>query len=109
MSDLSTQLEALLPDHNKCNVAVIGLGYVGLPLAIELAISQSCVTTGTKLCRHVIGFDINEQRLDELSKGFDRTNEVQWSHLNNDLSLNSHAMRPDWHCRRLYCYCAYTN
>lgn len=46
-------------------IAVIGLGYVGLPLAVALA-------------RHftVIGFDISQKRVDELSKGIDHTNEV---------------------------------
>ena len=46
-------------------VAVVGLGYVGLPLAVALA-------------RHfrVIGFDIQQNRVDELSSGHDRTGEV---------------------------------
>ncbi|WP_020526669.1 Vi polysaccharide biosynthesis UDP-N-acetylglucosamine C-6 dehydrogenase TviB [Flexithrix dorotheae] len=47
-------------------IAVIGLGYVGLPLAVEF---------GKK--RPVIGFDINEPRIKELSEGFDRTREVE--------------------------------
>jgi UDP-N-acetyl-D-galactosamine dehydrogenase len=46
-------------------IAVIGLGYVGLPLAAEF---------GKK--RPTIGFDINQRRIDELSNGFDRTLEV---------------------------------
>ena len=45
-------------------VAVIGLGYVGLPLAIEFAKS-----------RNVIGFDINSERIDQLLNGIDNTNE----------------------------------
>ena len=44
-----------LPNSKKCNVAVIGLGYVGLPLAVEF---------GRK--RSVVGFDINESRIKEL-------------------------------------------
>jgi UDP-N-acetyl-D-mannosaminuronate dehydrogenase len=46
-------------------IAVIGLGYVGLPLAVGLA-------------RHftVLGFDINQERVKELRAGVDRTNEV---------------------------------
>jgi UDP-N-acetyl-D-galactosamine dehydrogenase len=47
-------------------IAIIGLGYVGLPLAVEF---------GKK--RGVIGFDIHEARVEELRKGFDRTNEVE--------------------------------
>jgi UDP-N-acetyl-D-galactosamine dehydrogenase len=46
-------------------IAIIGLGYVGLPLAIEF---------GKKY--KVLGFDINERRIAELSKGEDRTNEA---------------------------------
>lgn len=47
-------------------IAVIGLGYVGLPLAVEF---------GKK--RAVIGFDINEKRIDELRNGRDNTREVE--------------------------------
>jgi UDP-N-acetyl-D-galactosamine dehydrogenase len=54
------------------NVAVIGLGYVGLPLAVELAKKMP-----------VIGFDISELRVKELSQGFDRTREVEGSALKN--------------------------
>ncbi|QNI95450.1 nucleotide sugar dehydrogenase family protein [Synechococcus sp. A15-127] len=57
-------------------MAVIGLGYVGLPLAVEFAKPQPCRRTGTALKRRVIGFDINGQRLNELRQGFDRTNET---------------------------------
>jgi len=47
------------------SIAVIGLGYVGLPLAIALA---------RKL--DVIGFDISEARIQELQQGLDRTHEI---------------------------------
>lgn len=47
------------------NIAVVGLGYVGLPVA---------VTFGNK--HKVIGFDINETRIHELRNNYDRTNEV---------------------------------
>lgn len=47
------------------HIAVIGLGYVGLPLAIEFAKKYK-----------VLGFDINEDRVKELSKGQDRTKEA---------------------------------
>lgn len=48
------------------NIAVIGLGYVGLPLARLLATQH-----------HVIGFDINDQRVKELKNGHDATLEVE--------------------------------
>ncbi len=60
----------------SCTVAVIGLGYVGLPLAVEFAKPQLCARTSAQLHRRVIGFDINEQRLRELRSGHDRTNET---------------------------------
>lgn len=65
-----------LPPLNTCTVAVIGLGYVGLPLAVEFAKPQGCRRTGAPLNRRVIGFDINAQRLKELRQGIDRTNEI---------------------------------
>jgi UDP-N-acetyl-D-galactosamine dehydrogenase len=46
-------------------IAIIGLGYVGLPLAIEF---------GKKY--RVLGFDINDSRINELIQGRDRTNEA---------------------------------
>ena len=65
-----------LPPLNNCTVAVIGLGYVGLPLAVEFAKPQACCRTGVELQRRVIGFEINNQRLEELRQGIDRTNET---------------------------------
>jgi UDP-N-acetyl-D-glucosamine/UDP-N-acetyl-D-galactosamine dehydrogenase len=47
-------------------VGIIGLGYVGLPLAVEFG----------KLM-DTVGFDINKQRIDELKAGHDRTLEVE--------------------------------
>ena len=67
---------ALFPDLNHCTVAVIGLGYVGLPLAAAFATPGACVRTGITLKRRVIGFDINRQRLEELQLGIDRTKET---------------------------------
>lgn len=54
-----------LPKINDIHIGIIGLGYVGLPLAVEFV-------------RHfpVVGFDIDMSRINELSKGFDRTHEV---------------------------------
>lgn len=47
-------------------VCVIGLGYVGLPLAVAFAEKMS-----------VIGFDINQERINELVSGHDRTLEIE--------------------------------
>jgi UDP-N-acetyl-D-galactosamine dehydrogenase len=65
-----------LPPITTCTVAVIGLGYVGLPLAVEFAKSHPCRRSGAPLNRRVIGFDVNQQRLSELQACHDRTNEI---------------------------------
>ncbi len=52
-------------ESGKVVLGIIGLGYVGLPLAVEF---------GKKF--KVIGFDINEKRIEELKKGIDKTLEV---------------------------------
>ena len=70
-----------MPPLASCTVAVIGLGYVGLPLAVELAKHQECVRTGEPLRRRVIGFDVNTLRLEELRAGHDRTREISPSEL----------------------------
>lgn len=66
-------------------IAIIGLGYVGLPLAVEFGKTRA-----------TIGFDINKKRVEELQKGHDHTLEcsaeelslsrnLRYSHDNNDL------------------------
>jgi len=62
----------MLPKLENCTVAIIGLGYVGLPLMLEICKKSICLLTQKKLHRRVIGFDINAKRIDELDKGFDR-------------------------------------
>jgi len=62
-------------------IAIIGLGYVGLPLAIEF---------GKKY--KVLGFDINQARIEELKCGIDRTNEADLTGLHSALNL---AMKAD--------------
>jgi UDP-N-acetyl-D-galactosamine dehydrogenase len=47
------------------SIAVVGLGYVGLPIAVEFGKQAP-----------VIGFDINKNKIDELRRGLDRTGEV---------------------------------
>ena len=53
-------------------IAIIGMGYVGLPLAIEFS---------KKL--NVIGFDISSERISSLLEGVDLTNEIEPSMLNS--------------------------
>jgi len=61
-------------------IAVIGLGYVGLPVALAFARKYP----GT------VGFDVNKEKLDELRRGFDRNQEVPESVLKgSSLSMTS--------------------
>ncbi|MGQ9616463.1 MAG: nucleotide sugar dehydrogenase [Spirochaetota bacterium] len=52
-------------ENNEITICIIGLGYVGLPLALLMSKKYN-----------VIGFDIDAKRVDELRSGYDRTNEV---------------------------------
>jgi UDP-N-acetyl-D-galactosamine dehydrogenase len=53
-----------MSNHQR-KISVVGLGYVGLPVAVEFGKNQQ-----------VIGFDINQVRIQELKQGIERTNEV---------------------------------
>ena len=66
--------------HSQDKIAIIGLGYVGLPLAVEFAKKF-----------FVVGFDINKQRISELNSGLDKTLEVDNANLKSVLTtdLNS--------------------
>ena len=85
---MPSELPPLLPPLRTCTVAVIGLGYVGLPLAVEFAKPQNCLRTGHLLRRKVIGYDVNMQRLSELNNGHDRTREVSEDELNSASGLH---------------------
>lgn len=66
--------------HNEINIGVIGLGYVGLPLA-RLFATQYDVT----------GFDINVKRVKELNEGIDITKEVEKQELLSVLKNSKQA------------------
>jgi UDP-N-acetyl-D-galactosamine dehydrogenase len=69
--------------QSDLNIAIIGLGYVGLPLAVEFAKNRS-----------VLGFDINNQRINELLDSIDSTLEVSSKELidvKNNLSFSSNS------------------
>ena len=61
------------------NIAILGLGYVGLPLAVELSNSYK-----------VIGFDVDINRIKELRKGVDKTLEIKKGVLKKQLKNNFH-------------------
>lgn len=56
--------------NNNIKIGIIGLGYVGLPLAVEFSKKYK-----------VLGFDISAHRIEELRSGVDSTNEVDSSQL----------------------------
>lgn len=68
--------------HTEDKIAIIGLGYVGLPLAVEFAKQF-----------FVVGFDINKQRISELNSGLDKTLEVENDHLKSVLTTDLNAAK----------------
>ena len=63
--------------RKKLKIAIVGLGYVGLPLAIEFSKKYS-----------VIGFDKSDSRINELINGYDRTLEISNKTLNSAKNLS---------------------
>ena len=63
----------MIIDPKYSKIAVVGLGYVGLPLAVEFSKHFS-----------VVGFDISTQRVQELQNLIDLTGEVDFDELNNN-------------------------
>ncbi len=63
--------------HGDLNIAIIGLGYVGLPLAVEFGKN-----------RRVVGFDISEKRIAELKTGRDSILEVDVTELREAIQLS---------------------
>lgn len=63
-------------------LALVGLGYVGMPIAVEFAKHIS-----------VIGFDINEKRVNEYKNGIDATNEVGEAIVNTTVDFTSDPKR----------------
>lgn len=76
---------------NREKIAVIGLGYVGLPLAVEFG-----------KIRPVIGFDINAERIQELQAGNDRTLEVNQAELSQATQLTFATKTSDLKEARIY-------
>ena len=77
-----------LPSIENCTICIVGLGYVGLPLAIEFSKIKKCLRTGKKLKRNIIGFDLNQKRIEELKFGVDITRETEQKDLNEFKSIN---------------------
>lgn len=66
-----------MPTLDDATIAIIGLGYVGLPLAVEYGKQ-----------RRTVGFDINQARIKELSEGKDSTLEVSAEELSSAHQLS---------------------
>ncbi|MDN7136789.1 Vi polysaccharide biosynthesis UDP-N-acetylglucosamine C-6 dehydrogenase TviB [Pseudidiomarina sp. 1ASP75-14] len=78
-------------DLNNIKIAVIGLGYVGLPLAVEF---------GKKY--PTVGFDINQKRVNELNEGYDHTLEVEPEELKQATQLSYSADASDLEQANIY-------
>ncbi len=75
----------------RCRIGVIGLGYVGLPLAVEFGKRYE-----------TIGFDIKAERIKELSRGLDRTLEVDRAELKSAQQLRFTCDSKDLRRCRVY-------
>ncbi len=77
-----------LPEINKGTISIIGLGYVGLPLAIEFSKTNLSINKKLNKSRKVIGFDINKKRINELKNFHDKTNESSYEELKSLKNIN---------------------
>ena len=83
------------PQLQNCKIAIIGLGYVGLPLAIEFGKKNK---SQDKLDLEIIGFDINKKRIDSLNQKFDETLEIKaeiFDNIENVLFTNQQQFLED--------------
>ena len=73
-------MKKIISKKSNLRISIIGLGYVGLPLAIEFSKKFN-----------VIGYDIDSQRINQLNKGFDRTKEIKLNLKKNKIKFTSNA------------------
>ena len=69
-------------DLENAKIGIIGLGYVGLPLAVEFSKKYP-----------VIGFDIDAFRISSLKEGIDNTSEIDSKELLEQKNLHLHLIR----------------
>ena len=73
---MTTNVHKEFKRPKSINIGIIGLGYVGLPLAVEFSKHYS-----------VVGFDINQDRITELRNGIDQTLELEAAELKKAKNL----------------------
>ena len=83
--------------NSKLKLAIIGLGYVGLPLALEFAKKKT-----------VMGFDVNKKRIKELSLGFDKNLEFSKKNFNNLAKLKFTSSKKDLKFANCFIICVPT-
>ena len=80
--------------NNKIKIAVIGLGYVGLPLALELSNYYK-----------TIGYDINKTRIDSLKNNFDENYEFNGKFLKKFKNIKFTSIKDDLKDNNYYIIC----
>ena len=83
MSTLPSKKDKIFESPYQCSVAIIGVGYVGLPIVYALSKTKLCPKTHEKINHQIIAYDIDESRIEELKKGIDRTKELGEEKLKN--------------------------
>lgn len=68
---MMSKMSKVYSEYKESKIAIFGLGYVGLPLALEFG-----------KYREVVGFDISKKRIEELIQGYDRTQENTFEEIN---------------------------
>ncbi len=81
----------MLPSEAEIKIGIIGLGYVGLPLAIEFGSRYS-----------TIGYDLNLQRIEQLKHGSDVTREVNSDGFSRASQLTFSSRSVDLECCNVY-------
>ena len=81
----------IINKNKKKIIAVVGLGYVGLPLAVEFG-----------KYRKVIGFDVKIERIEELKKGIDQTLETSKSEIEHSKYLSFTSNTEDLKDARIF-------
>ena len=85
--------------HENTKISVIGLGYVGLPVAVAF----------NKRNFEVIGFDINKDRVNQLNAGIDKNLEFSKTKLKSSKQLKFSSSKNDLKYANCYIAVSYTH